>query len=138
MERYADYEFYIEEHWGSSTEDEFNSAIIHVSQYIRYITLGKSDTYEGIELKYASCALVDAYISACKLSGGSNSPGQKKSENTDGYNVSYVTQTTDGESTEELFKRKAYPIAKQWLLNTGLLNRRAGCINDHKCGLYTL
>lgn len=138
MKRYADYEFYIEEHWGSATEDEFNGAIIHVCQYIRYITLGKSDAYDGAELKYASCALVDAYISAYKLSEGKNSPGQKKSENTDGYSVSYVTQTTDGESAEALFKRKAYPIAKHWLLNTGLLNRRAGCAHDHKCGLYTL
>lgn len=138
MKLYADYQFYIEEYNGDVTENEFKSAIIHASQYIRYISLGKSDSYSGEELKYASCALADAYISAYKLSGGNSSPGQKKSEDTDGYRVSYVTQTIDGESVETLFKRKAYPLAKQWLLNTGLLCRRAGCSNDYKCKLYTL
>lgn len=138
MKIYADYQFYIDSYKGKVEESDFNQAIIHASQYIRYITMGRSDNFDGIELKYASCALVDAYISAYKLSSGNNSTGQKKSENTDGYSVSYVTQTKDGESAEELFKRKAYPLIKQWLITTGLLSRRVECNHDHKCGLYTL
>lgn len=132
MKTYADYQFYVSEYNGALDESEFDQAIIHASQYIRYATLGRSDDYEGNELKYASCALVDAYVSAYKLSGGLGSAGQKKSENNDGYSVTYVTQTIDGESAEELFKRKAYPLVRQWLLGTGLLNRRVGCIHDHK------
>lgn len=124
MKLYADYQFYATEYHGREEEKDFNRSIIHASQYIRHITLGKSDSYSGEELKYASCALADAYVSACKLSGEKGSQGQKKSENTDGYSVSYVTQTVDGETIEELFKRKAYPIARQWLLGTGLLSRR--------------
>ena len=138
MKVYADYQFYVDEYKGKMDEIDFHKAIIHSSQYIRHITLGRSDKYDGDELKYVSCALADAYISAYKLSSGNNSPGQKKSENTDGYSVSYVTQGKDGESAEELFKRKAYPLARQWLVNTGLLNRRVGCNHDHKCGLYSL
>lgn len=132
MKLYADYQFYIEKYCGAQDEKAFDMSIIHASQYIRHITLGKSDNYDGEELKYASCALVDVYLSAYKLSGDANSNGQKKSENTDGYSASYVTQTIDGESSEELFKRKAYPIVRQWLLGTGLLNRRVGCPHDHK------
>lgn len=133
MKLYADYEFYVTEYRGNEGEIEnFERAIVHASQYIRHVTLGKSDNYSGEELKYASCALVDAYLSAYKLSGDENSTGQKKSENTDGYSVSYVTETIDGESSEELFKRKAYPIARQWLLRTGLLSRRVGCPHGHE------
>lgn len=133
MKLYADYEFYVAEYRGNEDKIEnFERAIIHASQYIRHVTLGKSDNYSGEELKYASCALVDAYLSAYKLSGDENSTDHKKSENTDGYSVSYVTQTIDGESSEELFKRKAYPIIRQWLLGTGLLNRRVGCHHDRK------
>ena len=129
MKLYADYEFYVTEYRGNEGEIEnFERAIVHASQYIRHVTLGKSDNYSGEELKYASCALVSAY----KLSGDEDSTGQKKSENTDGYSVSYVTETIDGESSEELFKRKAYPIARQWLLGTGLLSRRVGCPHGHE------
>lgn len=133
MKLYADYEFYVTEYRGNEEKIEnFERAIIHASQYIRHVTLGRSDNYNGEELKYASCALADAYLSAYKLSGETNSTGQKKSENTDGYSVSYVTQAIDGESSEELFKRKAYPIARQWLLGTGLLSRRVGCPHGHE------
>ena len=133
MKLYADYEFYVTEYRGNEGEIEnFERAIVHASQYIRHVTLGKSDNYSGEELKYASCALVDVYLSAYKLSGDEDSTGQKKSENTDGYSVSYVTETIDGESSEELFKRKAYPIARQWLLGTGLLSRRVGCPHGHE------
>lgn len=133
MKLYADYEFYVTEYRGNEEKIEnFERAIIHASQYIRHVTLGRSDNYNGEEPKYASCALADAYLSAYKLSGETNSTGQKKSENTDGYSVSYVTQTIDGESSEELFKRKAYPIARQWLLGTGLLSRRVGCPHGHE------
>lgn len=133
MKLYADYEFYVTEYRGNEEKIEnFERAIIHASQYIRHVTLGRSDNYNGEELKYASCALADAYLSAYKLSGETNSTGQKKSENTDGYSVSYVTQTIDGESSEELFKRKAYPIVRQWLLGIGLLSRRVGCPHDHE------
>lgn len=135
MKTYADYQFYKDMYKGTGEESDFDRATIVASQYIRYATLGRSDNYVGDELKYASCALVDAYLSAYKLSGGNSSAsstGQKKSETTDGYSVSYVTQAEDGESAEELFKRKAYPLLKIWLAGTGLLNRRVGCVHDHK------
>lgn len=124
MKLYADYEFYVTEYRGNEGKIEnFERAIVHASQYIRHSTLGRSDNYSGEELKYASCALVDAYISAYNLNG-ENAAGQKKSENTDGYSASYVVQATDGESSEELFERKASKIVRKWLLKTGLLNRR--------------
>ncbi len=46
---------------------------------------------------------------------------EKKSESIDGYSVSYVTETTDGDNSVAVMKRKLYSIARYWLLNTGLL-----------------
>lgn len=126
MKIYADYQFYEDNYHGLQKESEFGHAVVQASQYIRYVTLGKSDNYAGDELKYATCVLVDAYISAYKMAGGLNSSGQKRSEITDGYSVSYTTQIKDGESAEELFKRKAYPLVVQWLMPTGLLSRKVG------------
>lgn len=131
MKLYADYQFYVEEYKGKVEESEFEHALLHVCQFIRSVTIGRSDFYDGEELKYASCALVDAYSSAYRSSVESGS-GQKKSENIDGYSVSYVVQSKDGETAEELFNRKAFPLLRQWLLHTGLLNRRVGCIHDHE------
>lgn len=134
MKAYADYKFYVEEFGGKKIKGEdFTAASLHATQYIKHITLGRSDSYTGDELKYATCAVADAYQSVF-----GKTEAEKKSENTDGYSVSYVVQGKDGESPEELFKRRAYESAKYWLANTGLLNRKVGCGHAHKCGLYSI
>ena len=46
-----------------------------------------------------------------------------KSENTDGYSVSYVTERIDGQDAEKVLENKLYRIAKVYLGNTGLLYR---------------
>ena len=45
----------------------------------------------------------------------------KKSENTDGYSVSYVTEIADGQDVHEVLRKKLYGIAECYLMNTGLL-----------------
>lgn len=127
MKPYADYEFYIEKYNGNAiSEENFAVAVIHASQFIRYVTMKRSDGYQGDELKYAACAAAEAYNSAFRLSADDPSRGDIKSENTDGYSVSYVAQSNDGETPEALFKRKAYDAMKYWLAGTGLLDRRCG------------
>ena len=128
MKSYADYTFYVEDYGGDLIPDEkYKVAALNATQYIKYVTLGRSEKYVGEKLKYATCAAAEAYALAYNLTGGKNTAGQIKSENTDGYSVSYVTQAKDGESQEELFKRKAYLAIKHWLQGTGLLSRRVGC-----------
>ena len=128
MKSYADYTFYVENYGGDLIPDKkYGVAALNATQYIKYVTLGRSEKYVGEELKYATCAVAEAYALAYNLTGSKNAAGQIKSENTDGYSVSYVTQAKDGESQEDLFKRKAYSAIKHWLQGTGLLNRRVGC-----------
>lgn len=122
MKAYTDYAFYVEKYGGKEIkEEDFTAASLQATQYIKCITLGRSEKHTGEELQYATCAVAEAYNSA--FNQAQNGGVGKRSENTDGYSVSYVVQGKDGESQEELFKRKAYESAKHWLANTGLLQR---------------
>lgn len=47
---------------------------------------------------------------------------EKKSENNDGYSVTYVTEGTDNKTVEEKLNKKLYSIAQVYLLSTGLLS----------------
>lgn len=134
MQEYADYGFYIQSYCGTMEESDFNRHILSASQYIRYLTQNASDRYEGEELKYAACAAADLYCAAC-----AGEPGKTvKSENNDGYSVTYVTEGTDGETKEELVSRKIYAEVRKWLLPTGLLRRKVRCAHDCQRGHYHL
>lgn len=136
MKVYADYTFYCEQYHGKMEKSDFEEHIVPASQYIRYATMGKSDNYDGDELKYAACEVADIYYSSSKdLSGAS---GLKKSESNDGYSVSFVTEGKDGETREAYISRKAYYSMRKWLISTGLLSRKVGCSCDHQCGYYHL
>ena len=118
MRNYADYAFYLGKYSGELDERAVNSVIAEASQYIRNVTLKKSDGYGGEEVKYAACAVCDVF-------GVSENSLLVSSENTDGYSVSYVGQGRSGETIEQLRNRKAYAAARIWLAGTGLLSRRA-------------
>lgn len=133
MKVYATYEFY-QKQGGTMDETSFERAALRASAYIRGVTLGRSDSYDGDELKYATCEIADIYNA---LFNGSQK-NEIKSENNDGYSVTFISETTDGESKEELYQRKSYAVIRTWLLTTGLLNRRVGCrcgggCCDHEC-----
>lgn len=128
MKAYADYEFYVNKYGGKKVEDEdFAAVSLYATQYIKRVTLGRSEHYLGDEIKYATCAVADVYHEIYIKS----SNGIVKSENTDGYSVSYAVQVKDGEISEECFLRKAYEQARIWLVGTDLLNRRVGCRHEH-------
>lgn len=122
MKVYAEYAFYESEYGGRRmSSDAFSSAVLQASQYLRYVTLGRSEQYEGEELQYAACAIAEVYHAV--FGEEEEKTGDKKSETTDGYSVSYVVQGKDGETKETLFRRKAYECARTWLAGTGLLKR---------------
>lgn len=119
MKAYVEYRFYADEYGGKViNEDDFSAAALRASQYIRNVTLNRSDDYKGEDLLYAVCAVADVFH---EVFGSSES--EKRSETTDGYSTSYVVQQKDGESRETLFRRRAYECAYEWLAHTGLLQR---------------
>jgi len=129
MKCYADYPFYTGKYHGEMDEADFQRHILTASQYIRYMTMGRADEYEGDELKYAACESADILYSASQSLSES---GEKKSENTDGYSVSYVTQGKDGETSEELSNRKISGAIRKWLIPTGLLYAGVRCGHAYK------
>lgn len=119
---YATYAQYVEEYGGSLiSEDVFKRMILKASRYIDYFTDYKITQYNinnYPELVMCACEIVDAI---CNHSDANGRTKEKKSENTDGYSVTYVTESVDGTLVDSMLKRKAYEIARVHLMNTGLL-----------------
>lgn len=129
---YADYDFYTGKAHGSLEEGQFEKEVLEASFFLRYLTAGKSDRIQPDALQYAACSIADMYAEQ-KQKTASGEAG-KKSENTDGYSVSYISEMRDGESFEDFLSRKAAQIARKYLAGTGLLDRKVGCGHAHKCG----
>lgn len=131
MRLYADYEFYISEYNHDMSEAEFAKYIKPATAYLKRLTLQKSETFTGEELKYAACAVAEAYWQIDK-----QYPDGKivTREDNDGFSQSFAT------SSKSLDKQKddmAYRSAKQWLSGTGLLSRRVNSC-DHKRGCNSI
>lgn len=119
---YATYEYYVEEYGGTAIPEEaFNKAIRKASRYIDQFTFGRI-TEENMDafpaLPDCACDMADAIY---KSSDKNDSEREKKSENTDGYSVTYVTENVDGKPVEEMLRKKLYAIAGVYLMNTGIL-----------------
>ena len=56
----------------------------------------------------------------------------------DGYSVSYAVEQADGQTMEELIRKKAYEAASTYLLPTGWLSRKVGCCHADECDDYNL
>lgn len=92
---------------------------MEASLYLREIT---HDHIAEItdDVRNATCAVAEVYFCDCvKLERGGR---EVKSETTDGYSISYVTEGKDGESRESVLHRKMYLAARKHLIHTGLLN----------------
>ena len=129
---YADYEFYVEKAHGKLERDTFEKEVLEASFYLQYLTLGKSDAMQPEALQYATCAIADMYAKEKKRADSGDA--RKKSENIDGYSVTYLSEQKEGETLEDLLSRRASQIARRYLIRTGLLNRKVGCGHDHQCG----
>ena len=119
---YATYEYYIEKYYGTAVPDEvFPRVIRKASQYIDHFTFGRiaeENVDEYTALPDCACDMAEAIYSMLE---SPENKREKKSESTDGYSVSYVTECVDGQSKEEVLKKKLYSIAKLYLSGTGLL-----------------
>lgn len=132
---YADYSYYIKSFGGKMPENKYTEFERISEAYIRSITYINGDIFskESDEVKMAVCAVADAYYVEDQKKEHSHGCGQIKSENNDGYSVTYVTEQTDGQTSEELMKKKAYDAAYMYLLPTGWLSRKVRCGNAHQC-----
>lgn len=119
---YATYEYYIDQYNGNAIpEESFSQAIRKASQYIDYFTfrrITEENVGEYPELPDCACNMAEVIYN---LLESPENEREKKSESTDGYSVTYVTECVDGQSKEEILKNKLYSIAKLYLSETGLL-----------------
>lgn len=135
---YVDYAYYASEYGGEIIlEKKFSGYERRAEAYIRKITYVRGDIFstESDIVKDAVCAVADVY---CSYDQKQASAGMVKSENNDGYSVTYVTEQTDGQTAEEVLRKKAYAAASAYLLPTGWLSRKVGCCYVGECNDYNL
>ena len=119
---YATYNDYTQSYGGNVIPEAcFQRCAVKASAYIDMFTFGRIN--EGNVSAFPSvvlcaCEMAEAIFFA---TGENGNKKEKKSESTDGYSVTYVTETADGQAVEETLKKKLYGIAKLYLINTGLL-----------------
>lgn len=129
---YVDFKYYEEEYKGKLDQAAFEQQEHRAEAYIRYLAMCQ-ELPDLDAVRDAVCSVVEVY--AAVYSG----TGTVKSENNDGYSVTYVTDRADGEPLEAYATRKAYEAARVYLLPTGLLNRSARMKNyDYQCRYYNL
>lgn len=116
---YVDYEYYRGDFGGAAIPEEMFPRCVRLAEkYVDHYTFKRILDPERIEgLKDCVCEMAEVVYTLCFKEAGV----VKKSENIDGYAVSYVTEGMDGEAVESVLQRKMYAIIKLWLGNTGLL-----------------
>lgn len=116
-----DYRYYREEFGGEkiSTESSFKRIKNSAEAYLNYFTFGRirDDKEHQNLIKNCLCEMCDIIYDIAVKDGGK----VKKSENTDGYSVSYVTERVDGQDSQKALEAKLYRITRIYLENTGLL-----------------
>ncbi len=121
---YVDYEYYKESFYGSKIpENAFPRYEMRAEAFLHRITFGRVERLPEIpdEVKNAICAMAE-----CSFREDKKTPGVK-SENIDGYSVSF------GNSTEVSRNTELYGIAKTYLSTTGLLFRGRSRKYDYQC-----
>ena len=128
---YVDYGYYWVDYGGKMPEEAFPAAERKAEAYIRYLTRLNGDIFSlpNDMVKDAVCAAAEQE----REQRAEGKAGLVQSENNDGYSVSYVVEQTDGQTAEEVVRRKAYNAVYMYLLPTGWLRRKVGCGHAHEC-----
>ena len=116
MVEYADYTFYEDKFHGKTIpQEDFPSAILRASVFVKYITFGRIENAAiPEEARYAACAAADVMYKDDRARDKNGR--EKKSE----YSVSFVTSVDGNTGSVET---RAYQAAAQYLSGTGLLYR---------------
>jgi hypothetical protein len=133
---YVNYEYYVDQYGGRIPEEEFPSVERKAEAYIRKLTYIRGNIFEieDVAVKDAVCAVAEVYHSCEKK----NETGTVKSENNDGYSVSYAVEQLEGQTVEELIRKKAYEAVFTYLLPTGWLSRKVRCCHADQCNDYNI
>lgn len=100
----------------------FARCAAYASQRLDYFTRHRLRDPAAVPgLADCCCEMVDIVYRALYQNGGN---GEKKSESTDGYSVTYITQ--DGADRHAALSRRLYQVARVYLAGTGLLYGGAG------------
>lgn len=114
-----DYAYYSQEFGGDIIpEERFDYVIQKAEMYLNMFTFErlKDRDYDNV-VKNCLCDMAETIYNIKKRGNDM----VKKSENNDGYSVSFVTEITDGQDIREVLRKKLYGIAECYLMNTGLL-----------------
>lgn len=133
---YVNYEYYVDQYGGRIPEEEFPSVERKAEAYIRKLTYIRGNIFEieDVAVKDAVCAVAEVYHSCEKK----KETGTVKSENNDGYSVSYAVEQLEGQTVEELIRKKAYEAVFTYLLPTGWLSRKVRCCHADECNDYNI
>ena len=121
---YVDYEYYVNTFLGTAIPaTSFPALEKKAEAFLHRITFGRVKRLPEIptEVKDAICAMAEYNFQADKKTPG------VKSENIDGYSVSYSDSTETSKNTE------LYGVAKNYLSDTGLLHRGRSRRYDNQC-----
>lgn len=119
---YATYEYYSSEYCGEMIPKKaFRKMITKSSRYIDYFTYGRITNENRDMLPALSSCACDMAETIYRMCGEDGLRREIRSENSDGYSVTYVTEGTDGEAIEAKLEKKLYAIAKTYLESSGLL-----------------
>lgn len=130
---YVNYDFYSQTFGTTIPEADFTKAEAKAEAAISYLTYVNGDVFakEDNRVKLAVCAAAEAiYFNEQQTSAAGGSAAGKKSESNDGYSVTYVTEAQDGQTAEEVLRKKVAEAVRIYLLPTGWLSRRVktgGC-----------
>lgn len=118
---YVDYEYYRGDFGGAAIPEEMFPRCVRLAEkYVDHYTFKRILDPERVEgLKDCVCEMAEVVYTLCFKEAGV----VKKSENIDGYAVSYVTEQIDGESVEVILHEKLYAICSLHLMNTGVMYR---------------
>lgn len=120
MLSYVNYEYYTVDYEGMMPEEAFVRISKRASSFIKQITFGRAQGKVSDEVKDATCAVCDV-IFENEQKFAETKGREIKSENNDGYSVSYVAEGKEGQTHEAVLNDKMYRAARMYLLHTGLL-----------------
>ena len=119
---YVEYGYYKDEYGGTAIpEHDFPQIARIASKHIDNFTFDRlvgMDIAQYPSVQACTCEMAELIYETKRPGKGK----EKKSENIDGYSVTYVTEATDGKIMELILKEKLYSIAEFYLMNTGLLS----------------
>lgn len=122
MKNYIDYNYYLRaECWDKIDNVDFSRIARKASAFVREITFDRiNEENLSDDVKDAVCAVCEVLWQdelLRKQYGGR----EVKSENSDGFSVTFVTEEAAGRTHEERLQKKMYAAARPYLLHTGLL-----------------